>query len=261
MEVEHVEELIAIISNDSDRYSPVVPSPIKSPFVNCSHPELSQRSTTLISHLASHVVHPMSLSIVDSLKGIRASKGVENVFKTLDFDTLDIQRVKFLLLIFNGDVYFKLPMEDMSGPFHMKYGMDKHHDGHAWTKTVTSNIKSDMNLTFCTSTCIGHFHRENQNCKYTSRIHRTSLVNEREWDGFTVTRIPIGQPAPAGSILVCKIYKVPPIYITTCAARIYYVYGAATMTCACLHLGIHDHPVKVGEDQEIKERTCELIDE
>jgi seryl-tRNA synthetase len=33
------------------------------------------------------------------------------------------------------------------------------------------------------------------------------------------------------------------------------------MTRACLHLGIHEHPVKVGEDQEIKKRTHKLIEE
>ena len=33
------------------------------------------------------------------------------------------------------------------------------------------------------------------------------------------------------------------------------------MTHACLHLGIHDHPVKVGENQGIKERTRQLIEE
>jgi hypothetical protein len=33
------------------------------------------------------------------------------------------------------------------------------------------------------------------------------------------------------------------------------------MTRACLHLGVHKHPVKVGEDQEIKERTRKLIEE
>jgi hypothetical protein len=33
------------------------------------------------------------------------------------------------------------------------------------------------------------------------------------------------------------------------------------MTGACLHLGIHEHPVKVGEDQEIKERTHKLVEE
>jgi hypothetical protein len=39
------------------------------------------------------------------------------------------------------------------------------------------------------------------------------------------------------------------------------VYGAGNVTCACLHLGIHEHPVKVGEDQEIKERRRKLIEE
>jgi seryl-tRNA synthetase len=33
------------------------------------------------------------------------------------------------------------------------------------------------------------------------------------------------------------------------------------MTCTCLHLGVHKHSVKVGEDQEIKERTRKLIEE
>jgi hypothetical protein len=33
------------------------------------------------------------------------------------------------------------------------------------------------------------------------------------------------------------------------------------MTRACLHLGVHEHPVKVGEDHEIKERTRKLIEE
>jgi hypothetical protein len=167
--------------------------------------------------------------------------------------------VKFRPPTFNGDVFFELPPVDTSGPFHMMHGMDKRHDGHAWTKTLTSNIKSDMSLTFRTSTCIGHLRCENQDCEYTSHIHRTSKVNEREWDGFTVTTIPVGQPAPAGSTLVCKICKVPPIYFATCAARIYYVYGAANMTRACLHLGVHEQTVKVGEDQKIKEKTVSSL--
>ena len=130
------------------------------------------------------------LSVVDSLKRIWAVKGIKNVFKTLDFDTLNIQRVKFLLPIFNGDVFFELLPIDMLGPSHMMHGIDKRHDGHAWTKTVTSNIKSDMSLTFCTSTCISHLYCENKDCEYTFHIHRTSLINERKWDGFIVTTIP-----------------------------------------------------------------------
>ena len=88
--------------------------------------------------------------------------------------------VKFLRPTFNGDVLFKLPTVDKSGSFHMMHGMDKHHDGHAWTKTITSNIKSDVRLIFCTSTCIGHLQCENQECKYTTRIYCTSSVSERE---------------------------------------------------------------------------------
>jgi hypothetical protein len=95
------------------------------------------------------------------LKRIRHSKGTRNVFKTLDFDSFDIQRVQFLPPTFNGDVLFELPLVDTSGPFHMMHGMHKRHNGHAWTKTVTSNIKSDMSLSFCTSICLGHFCCEN----------------------------------------------------------------------------------------------------
>jgi hypothetical protein len=261
VKVEHAEELITILSDDSDGISPAVASPIRSPLVISSLPESSHRSPNPLSHPPPLVGPLKSISIVDSLKRIRASKGVRNVFKTLDFDSLDIQRVKFLPPTFNGDVLFELPPVDTSGPFHMMQGMDKRHDGHAWSKSITSNIKSDMSLTFRTSTCIGHLRCENQDCEYTSRIHRTAPVNEREWDGFTITTIPVGQPAPAGSSLVCKICKVPPVCVATCAARIYYVYGAANMTRACLHLGIHEHPVKIGEDQEIKERTRKLIEE
>jgi hypothetical protein len=76
-----------------------------------------------------------------------------------------------------------------------------------------------------------------------------------------VSTIPVGQPASTGSSLVCKICKVSPYCIATCATRIYYVYGSANMTRACLHLEVHEHPVKVGKDQEIKERMRKLIEE
>jgi hypothetical protein len=131
VKVEHAEELISILSDDSARNSPTVALPMTSPLVNCSHPESSQRSPILLSHPTPQVGRQKSLCVVDSLKRIRASKGVRNVFKTLDFDTLDIQRVKFLPSTFNGDVLFELLPVDTSGPFHMMHGMDKRHDGHA----------------------------------------------------------------------------------------------------------------------------------
>ena len=79
-----------------------------------------------------------------------------------------------------------------------------------------------------------------------------AFIIKMKWDGFTMMIIPVGQLILAGSSLVCKICKVPLIYITTCGARINYVFGTANMACACVHLGLHEHPVKVGENQEIK---------
>jgi hypothetical protein len=102
VKVEHAEELITILSDDSDGNSPVVASPIRSPLINSSLPESSQKSHILLSHPSPQDGNEKSISILDSLRKIRASKGVRNVFKTLDFDTVDIQRVKFLPPTFNG---------------------------------------------------------------------------------------------------------------------------------------------------------------
>jgi hypothetical protein len=139
--------------------------------------------------------------------------------------------------------------------------MDKHHDSRTWTKTITSPIKNDMNLTFRTSTSVSHLRCQNQDCIYIARIHCTSQVNEMEWDGFTPMIFSIGQPAPNGSTLVCKICKVPLISIATCDAKIYYVFGTTNMIHACVHLEIHKHLIKAGENQEFKEMMQTLTRE
>ena len=127
VKVEHVEELITVLSNDLDRNSPTVGLSMTSPLDNSPLPKSSQKSPIPLSHMLSYVVHPTSLSVVDSLKRIWTSKGIRNIFKTLDFDTLHIQRVKFLPPTFNGDALFELLPVDTSSPFHMMHGMDKRH--------------------------------------------------------------------------------------------------------------------------------------
>jgi hypothetical protein len=149
----------------------------------------SQRSRIPLSHPEPHVGHEKLLSVVDSLKRLQASKGARNAF---NYDSLDIQRVQFLPPTFNGDVLFELPPVNMSGlQTHTKlmHGMDNRRNGHAWTKTITSHIKNDMSLMFYTSIYVGHLNCENQDCKYTSRIHRISPVNKLEWDGFIGTKL------------------------------------------------------------------------
>jgi hypothetical protein len=83
--------------------------------------------------------------------------------------TVRLLRVDFLLPIFNGDVVFELsPIGSSVGNLQAKVmvGMDKRHDGQAWTKTITSHIKNGMGLTFRTSSCIGHLRCDNQDCEY-----------------------------------------------------------------------------------------------
>jgi hypothetical protein len=148
-----------------------------------------------ISQPQPHSGHHRSLSVVDFLRRPWVSKGARNAFKSLDYDTLDIRKVEFLPPTFDGDVLFELPLVDTSA-LHSRsksmQGMDKRHDGHAWTKTVTSHIKNDMKLMFHTSTCAGHLRSGNQDYEYTTRIHCISLVNELEWDGFTSTPFVVG---------------------------------------------------------------------
>jgi hypothetical protein len=86
-------------------------------------------------------------------------------------------------------------------------------------------------------------------------------VNEMEWDGFTTTSFQVGCQPPSQSSIICKIYKTPPACIATCEAWIYYVSGRDHMTRACVHLGVHKHPVKNGEYQGFKDHSCTLLGE
>jgi hypothetical protein len=118
-----------------------------------------------------------------------------------------------------------------------------------------------MGLTFCITFCVGHLRCNNQDCKYLSHIHRTSPVNEIEWNGFTTTSFQARCLPPSMSSIVCKIYKTPPSCVATCEARIYYVFGGDNMTHACMHLRVHAHLVKDGEYQDFKDRTQTLFGE
>jgi hypothetical protein len=116
-----------------------------------------------------------------------------------------------------------------------------------------------MGLTFYTASCVGHLHCDNQDCEYLSRVHRTSLVNEMEWDGFTTTLFQVKCQPSSQSSIICKMCKTPPACVATYEARLYYVFGRDHMTRACVHLGVHEHPVKNGEYQDFKDRSRTLL--
>jgi hypothetical protein len=93
VKVEKDEELITILRDDSDENLPTVAPPNRSPLVDSSLQDSFERTHTPISHSPPHVGHQKSLNVVNSLKRLQASKEARNVFKSLDYDSLDIQRV------------------------------------------------------------------------------------------------------------------------------------------------------------------------
>ena len=85
--------------------------------------------------------------------------------------------------VFNNDVVFEFPSIrslSASSQAGLMVGMDKQHNGHIWTRTSTSHIKSNMGLTFHSASSIGHLHCDKQDCEYLNCIYHTSKVNEME---------------------------------------------------------------------------------
>ena len=139
--------------------------------------------------------------------------GHKNILKRLDYNKIKTMDVKFLPPTYDGDVLFVLPaMDSFSSHSKVKsmFGMDKRYDGHVWTKTVTTNISNVLDLSFRSSSCVGHLRCENPLCEYLGCAHRTSSNNDTEFEGVTKEPFSIGGPPPSESTLVCKICKMPP---------------------------------------------------
>lgn len=257
-------ESITILSDDSDVSSPPNATPTKCCSENLPSQDVPNESPACTSQTVLQPNLQSQSSILDCLKRLRFSKGTRKALKKVDYDSVQHLKVDYLPPVFNGDVVFEFPSIrslSASSQAGLMVGMDKRHDGHVWTRTNTSHIKSDMGLTFRSASCVGHLRCDNQGCEYLSRVHRTSQVNEMEWEGFTTTPFQVGCQPPSQSSITCKICKTPPICVATCKARIYYVFGGDHMTRACMHLGFHKHPVKNGEYQDFKDRSRYLLAE
>jgi hypothetical protein len=135
-------------------------------------------------------------------------------------------------------------------------GMDKPFDGHTQCRTITFNIHNSLGFNFRKSLCAGQLVCNNQNYDFFSR---SSKQNETEWSGRTNIPFKLGHLPPPDSTLVCKVCKVPPTCVNFCPGRIYYVLGKNNMTRACIHLGMHNHPVSNGICQETLDTISGLI--
>jgi hypothetical protein len=172
--------------------------------------------------------------------------------------------VKYLPALFDGVVIFELPHVGYTAArSHAKsmQGMDKRYDSHVWTKTITTNITNDLGLSFRSSACVGHLRCNNKEYEYLIRRPRIFEVNETKFEGYTLQAFIVDRAPPPDSTLVCKICKEPLTCIAICGAKIYYVAGKKNHTRACIHIGTHDHPVKVGDYRDTKAEISGLIEE
>jgi hypothetical protein len=210
-----------------------------------------------------HLSHD-TISILPFLKQLSRMPGKKNILKKLDYSVIRHERVEYLPPVFDGAVIFELPPAGHTATRSQAksmQGMDKRYDGHVWTKTITTNITNDFGLSFRSSTCVGHLRCNNKDYEYLFHRPRIFEVNETEFEGCTLQAFVVDQTPPTESTLVCKVCKEPPAYIFTCGAKIYYVAGKINHTRACIHIGTHDHPVKVGDYRDTKVEISGLIEE
>jgi hypothetical protein len=200
VKVEPSMESITILSDDSDMSSAQDAMPTKCRSRNLPSQDVPNDSPTCTSWIVLQPSIQSQSSVVDYLKRLRTTKGSRNALKKVDYDNVKHLKVDYLPPVFNGDIVFKFPSihsSSTSSQAGLMVGMDKRHDGHVWTRISTSHIKNNMGLAFRSASCIGHLRCDNQDCKYLSHVHRTSLVNEMEWDGFTTTSFQVGCQPPS----------------------------------------------------------------
>ena len=230
VKIEHGVHIVIHLSDSSDGDEPAHSTPMVEPSSSSLRPPSVTPPLVSLHSMCTHPISPStpSLSILQCLCTLASMSGRKNILQKLDYDTLQIQEVKFLPPRFDGNLMFVLPPVGVSSS-HTKAkfmdGMDKRYDGHIWTKTQTTNITNDMGIAFRSSTCVGHLQCLNPHCDYLQRAHRTSPVNDIGFDGFTKEPFPVAGPLPLHSIIMCKICKEPPKCIAPCHAKIFYVHG------------------------------------
>ena len=258
----------SIFIGDSDDDFPVEDITASIPALFSTPPAsgVQEPQLTTPTSVARPPLHPQTLfrtSAVMCLKRLACRPNMKNVLKNMDYASVPHRTVDFLPSIYNGDVIFELPPlagGASSSKARNLQGMDKKYDGHCWCLTKTSNISNDMGLTFQRSSCAGHLRCGNLKCNYLKRPNREDPCNEKEWKGTTPTPFMPGQEdAPKLSTVCCKVCKIPPKAIATCDAVIYYVIGTPGMTRACVHMGVHSHPVVVGVSRESESTIISLI--
>ena len=202
------------------------------------------------------------LSIYECIPSLRSHRGGRSDLKNVDLATFPYQKLNYLPSNFNGNAVFQLPPLPCikGGDAAMLKGMDRRHDGHAWTETATTNI-SDPNgqLSFSYVKCLGHLRCSNDSCPH---LERCGEINKKYWEGSTPEVLIPGQATdtPRRCTLLCRICKSTPVCLKLCPCKMSYITSKdPRMSRACVHLGTHEHLVATSECREAMDIIRERV--
>jgi hypothetical protein len=86
------------------------------------------------------------------------------------------------------------------------------------------------------------------------------LRNNTEWAGSTPLSFDVGVVPPIRSTVECKVCRSTPVCIAFYHARIIYIHSTSVgMSKACIHHGVHDHPVANDACRESLDMTYQCV--
>jgi hypothetical protein len=269
VKLEKPNNLVNLFSDSSEGAIPNVPPPTPTAHTPISDSMCSEHSKSVFtpvgssghSNLSRPPCHPNTCeypSIMQCLRHLASFPGSRNELASINYDKITYYKVQYLPPSYNGNVIFGLPPSCISASTSKNAmdDMDKRFDGHTWCRTITSNNHNSQGLTFGKSLCVGQLVCNNKSCDF---FARSSKRNETEWSSQTNTPFKLGHLPLLDSTLIFKVCEVPPTCVNFCPGRIYYVLGKGDMSRACIHLGMHNHPVSDGISRETLDIIFGLI--
>ena len=155
-------------SDSSEGALPSVPLPSPAVHIPVSNSKYSEHSKSIFtpvgsfghSNLSRPPFHPNTRkypSVMWCLRRLASFSGSRNKLATLDYNKILYHKVQYLPSLYDGNVIFELPPSSISASTseNIMNCMDKRFDGHAWCRTITSNIHNSQGLTFRKSLCVG----------------------------------------------------------------------------------------------------------
>jgi hypothetical protein len=269
VKLEKPDNLVNLSSDSSEGALPNVPPPTPATHTPVSNSKYSKHSKSIFilvgssghSNLSRPPFHPNTReypNVTQCLRRLASFPGNRNELATFDYDKIPYHKAQYPPPSYDGDVIFELPPSCVSTSTSKNTmdGMDNQLNGHTWCRTITSNIHNNQGLTIRKSLCVGQLVYNNKSCDF---FARSSKRNETEWSSRTNTPFKLEHLPPPDSTLVYKVCKVSLICINFYPGRIYYVLGKGDMSRACIHLGIHNHPVSDGICRETLDTISGLI--